>query len=109
MVVNVIMKRYFTGAIKYGLFFFFLLSSAHSFAQETGGEQVLQFECTAINIGTLSEDDAPVTYHFKYCNVSKKTVRISKLTTSCGCTVAKCNKDLVQPGERGEINLIFHP
>ena len=60
MVVNVIMKRYFTGAIKYGLFFFFLLSSAHSFAQETGGEQVLQFECTAINIGTLSEDDAPV-------------------------------------------------
>lgn len=47
--------------------------------------------------------------HFKYCNVSKKTVRISKLTTSCGCTVAKCNKDLVQPGERGEINLIFHP
>lgn len=67
MVVNVIMKRYFTGAIKYGLFFFFLLSSAHSFAQETGGEQVLQFECTAINIGTLSEDDAPVTYHFKYC------------------------------------------
>mgnify|MGYP000373353629 CR=1 FL=1 len=72
-------------------------------------EQVLQFECTAINIGTLSEDDAPVTYHFKYCNVSKKTVRISKLTTSCGCTVAKCNKDLVQPGERGEINLVFHP
>ena len=105
MVVNVIMKRYFTGAIKYGLFFFFLLSSAHSFAQETGWEQVLQFECTAINIGTLSEDDAPVTYHFKYCNVSKKTVRISKLTTSCGCTVAKCNKDLVQPGER--INLEF--
>ena len=52
---------------------------------------------------------APVKYHFKYCNVSKKTVRISKLTTSCGCTVAKCNKDLVQPGERGEINLIFHP
>ena len=37
-----------------------------------------RFECTAINIGTLSEDDAPVTYHFKYCNVSKKTVRISK-------------------------------
>ena len=82
---------------------------AHSFVQETGEEQVLQFECTAINIGTLSEDDAPVTYHFKYCNVSKKTVRISKLTTSCGCTVAKCNKDLVQPGERGEINLVFHP
>lgn len=36
-------------------------------------------------------------------------MRISKLTTSCGCTVAKCNKDLVQPGERGEINLVFHP
>ena len=54
------MKRYFTEAIKYGLFFFYLLSSAHSFAQETEGEQVLQFERTAINIGTLSEDDAPV-------------------------------------------------
>lgn len=80
----------------------------HSFAQETV-EQVLQFEHTVMNIGTLSEDDDPAMYHFKYHNVSKKPIYLSKLTTSCGCTVAKYDKKVVQPGEQGEIILVFHP
>ena len=48
-------------------------------------------------------------YHFKYHNVSKKPIYLSKLTTSCGCTVAKYDKKVVQPGEQGEIILVFHP
>lgn len=71
--------------------------------------KVLQFEHTVMNIGTLSEDDDPAMYHFKYHNVSKKPIYLSKLTTSCGCTVAKYDKKVVQPGEQGEIILVFHP
>lgn len=102
------MKRYFVEAIGYGLFLFIFLFPMRSFAQETVGRG-LCFERTTINIGTLSEDDAPARYHFKYCNISKNPVRLCKLTTSCGCTVAKCDKNLVQPGEQGEIILIFSP
>lgn len=102
------MKRYLVEAIEFGLFLVIYLFPVHSFAQETVG-QVLQFEHTVINIGTLSEDDAPAMYHFKYHNVSKKPVYFSKVTTSCGCTVAKYDKKVVQPGDLGEIILLFHP
>ena len=102
------MKRYLAETIELGLFLLIYLFPVHSFAQETV-EQVLQFEHTVMNIGTLSEDDDPAMYHFKYHNVSKKPIYLSKLTTSCGCTVAKYDKKVVQPGEQGEIILVFHP
>ena len=102
------MKRYFAEAVEFWLLFLIFLSPVYSFAQETM-EQVLLFERTTINVGTLSEDDAPAMYHFKYHNVSKEPVYFSKLTTSCGCTVVKCDKKMVQPGEEGEIILVFHP
>ena len=102
------MKRYLAETIELGLFLLIYLFPVHSFAQETV-EQVLQFEHTVMNIGTLSEDDDPAMYHFKYHNVSKKPIYLSKLTASCGCTVAKYDKKVVQPGEQGEIILVFHP
>ena len=102
------MKRYLVDATEFGLFLIIYLFPVRSFAQGTV-EQVLQFEHTVINIGTLSEDDVPATYHFKYHNISKKPVYLSEITTSCGCTVAQCNKKVVQPGEQGEIILVFHP
>lgn len=102
------MKRYLAETIELGLFLLIYLFPVHSFAQETV-EQVLQFEHTVMNIGTLSENDDPAMYHFKYHNVSKKPIYLSKLTTSCGCTVAKYDKKVVQPGEQGEIILVFHP
>lgn len=76
------MKRYLAETIELGLFLLIYLFPVHSFAQETV-EQVLQFEHTVMNIGTLSEDDDPAMYHFKYHNVSKKPIYLSKLTTSC--------------------------
>ena len=88
------MKRYLAETIELGLFLLIYLFPVHSFAQETV-EQVLQFEHTVMNIGTLSEDDDPAMYHFKYHNVSKKPIYLSKLTTSCGCTVAKYDKKVV--------------
>ena len=59
------MKRYLAETIELGLFLLIYLFPVHSFAQETV-EQVLQFEHTVMNIGTLSEDDDPAMYHFKY-------------------------------------------
>ena len=40
------------------------------------GEQILRFDKTVLNIGTMTEDDAPKIYHFTYTNVSDKTINL---------------------------------
>lgn len=72
-------------------------------------DEVLRFDKTEMNVGHLSEDDAPVAYRFHYRNVSKLTVTLVKVSTSCGCTVASFSKNSVKPGEEGEIILNFNP
>lgn len=72
-------------------------------------EEVLKFASKEKNIGTLSEDDAPSTYRFIFRNVSKKTVSLRQIKTSCGCTVAKYDKQPVAPGKEGEITLTYNP
>jgi uncharacterized protein DUF1573 len=46
--------------------------------------------------------------HFKYQNVGKTPVHLTSVKTSCGCTVAKSQKDQVEPGEKGEITATFN-
>ena len=58
------MKRYLAETIELGLFLLIYLFPVHSFAQETV-EQVLQFEHTVMNIGTLSENDDPSKDRYK--------------------------------------------
>lgn len=46
--------------------------------------------------------------HFKYKNTGDKPVKITAVQPSCGCTTAKLAKDVVAPGESGEIVATFH-
>lgn len=72
-------------------------------------DEVLHFDKAEINVGHLSEDDAPVTYRFRFRNVSKAMVTLTKVSTSCGCTVATFSGSSVKPDEEGEIILNFNP
>ena len=45
--------------------------------------------------------------HFQYKNVGPKTVRITMVHASCGCTATQLTKNLVEPGESGEITATF--
>ena len=73
------------------------------------GEEVLRFDQKELRLGTLSEDDAPLTCRFSFRNVSRKAVTITRVATSCGCTVATFGKAPVNPGGQGEVTLVFHP
>ncbi len=44
---------------------------------------------------------------FEFVNEGKEPVRITKVASSCGCTVPQLEKNLYQPGESGEIRAIF--
>ncbi|MEO8438630.1 MAG: DUF1573 domain-containing protein [Spartobacteria bacterium] len=51
--------------------------------------------------------DKTTAAHFKYKNTGEKPVKITSVHASCGCTTAALAKDLVAPGESGEITATF--
>jgi hypothetical protein len=51
--------------------------------------------------------DAEAVANFKYENKGKTPIKIKSTRTSCGCTVAALKKDVVEPGEKGEVTATF--
>lgn len=74
-----------------------------------GAEKLLEFEQTVINLGEMTEDDAPVTVKFAFRNIGTKPVVITKIHTDCGCTAAHTDKLQIQPGEKGTISVTYMP
>lgn len=48
-------------------------------------------------------------FTFPFKNTGLAPVRIIRMESSCGCTVAKIKKDVITPGEEGEISGTFNP
>lgn len=48
-----------------------------------------------------------VRYSYKYTNTGKSDLLISKVSTSCGCTVPTYSKSPIAPGESSLIEVIF--
>jgi hypothetical protein len=67
----------------------------------------LKWEQTTIELNPASGDKQAIG-HFKYQNAGKTPIRIRSVHTSCGCTVARSQKDQVQPGDKGEITATFN-
>ncbi|MBR4215893.1 MAG: DUF1573 domain-containing protein [Bacteroidales bacterium] len=65
-----------------------------------------KFDTTVYNFGTILEGEQ-VSTEFKYTNQGKADIVISKIETSCGCTVPEYDKDPVKPGERGSVRVRF--
>ncbi len=67
----------------------------------------LKWEQTTLELRPAIGDKEAVV-HFKYQNAGDTPVHIKSVHTSCGCTVAKLQKDDVAPGEKGEITVTFN-
>ena len=48
-------------------------------------ESILRFDKSTLDIGTLTEDDAPQACRFTGRNISKEAVTVTKVRTTCGC------------------------
>lgn len=72
-------------------------------------ERVLRFDSCVRHIGTVAESDSPRTYRFSFRNVSQKDVHITKINTSCGCTVATFDKKVIASGKESVITLAYNP
>jgi hypothetical protein len=68
---------------------------------------VIEFEETTHDFGKIIQGEK-VSYTFKFKNTGKSDLLISKVSTSCGCTVGEYPKDPVKPGESGKIEVTFN-
>ncbi len=73
---------------------------------ELGTSPVISFEEISYDFGDVIQGEK-VTYNFKFHNTGGSDLLISKVSTSCGCTVGKYPKELIKPGDGGEVEVTF--
>jgi len=82
--------------------------------EKSASEDVKLYEAPRITFKTTEHDFGKVIqgelvrYTFKYTNTGKADLIISKVSTSCGCTVPSYDKNPLPPGKSGEIEVIFN-
>lgn len=69
----------------------------------------LKFEQTRIQAEQMNEDDGISTFSYSFKNVSRDTLIISKLVSTCSCASASCEKKVVCPDETSEIIVRYNP
>jgi len=76
-------------------------------AFKADGNAEFKFEKETYDFGKIPQGK-PVTYEFKFTNVGTEPLIITKVESSCGCTVPKYTNAPVKPGETGSINVTFN-
>lgn len=67
-----------------------------------GAQAQLKWEQSTVDVRPAVGDKQAVA-HFKYENVGKTAVHFKSVKASCGCTTTQTQKEVVNPGEKGEI------
>jgi hypothetical protein len=67
----------------------------------------LKWEQTTADLHPAVGDKTAVA-HFKYENVGKTPIHFKSVKASCGCTATQTQKEVVNPGEKGEITATFN-
>jgi hypothetical protein len=77
-------------------------------ADGTEGDVMPKFSFveTVHNFGKVIRGEK-VSYKFKFKNIGNSDLVISKVSTSCGCTVGHYPKEPVKPGEEATIDAVF--
>lgn len=69
----------------------------------------LAFETMHIVAEPMTEDDAPVTFIYRFENIGDKEVEIVRLVSTCSCASATCSVKSVAPGALAEISVKYYP
>lgn len=66
----------------------------------------IEFKADTIDYGTI-EKGADGVRVFEFTNTGDAPLIVSKVTSSCGCTVPKWSKEAILPGKSGEIQVKY--
>ena len=75
-------------------------------AMNTSSSGVFTFENEVIDYGTINQN-TDGNRVFKFKNTGNQPIIISKIKSSCGCTVASKPSKPIMPGETSEINIKY--
>ncbi len=81
------------------VFLFFVLCTGSVHAQLVWEQKLVELRAQP------GDEQVEATYHFR--NAGSFPVKITKLTSSCGCTTPQLTKDTYAPGESGEVLVTF--
>ncbi|AGY54002.1 hypothetical protein BRDCF_p1375 [Bacteroidales bacterium CF] len=70
-------------------------------------EMSIEFNKTVHDFGYIDINSGPKSYAFYFKNISKQTVIIQTVISSCGCTTPEWTKEPIKPGENGKIDVTF--
>jgi len=77
-----------------------------SFAQSKSAE--FKFDKESYDFGKISMTK-PVTVDFTFTNVGDEPLILTKVETTCGCTVPKYTQTPIKKGEAGKITVTYTP
>jgi len=86
------------------LIFLFNISS---YAQVEEAE--MNFTNSVYQIGTVAEESGDINIKFEFSNTGSSLLTISDVTTEKGIDILDWPKNSVKPGEKGVIEVVFHP
>ena len=66
----------------------------------------IEFKSETIDYGTIEKGSDGVRV-FEFTNTGDEPLIISKVSSSCGCTIPKKPKDPIMPGKTGEIEVKY--
>jgi Protein of unknown function (DUF1573) len=84
-----------------------ILTLALSILFVAGAHAELKWEQNTIELHPSIGDKQAVA-HFKYENTGAVPVHFKSVKASCGCTTTQTQKEIVNPGEKGEITATFN-
>lgn len=85
---------------------FALIGTAQTDSVADPNAPVIEFEVDVVDFGTIEKNSDPIRI-IKFKNTGKTPLIITNCKGSCGCTVPKCPKDAIQPGETGELQVRY--
>ncbi len=90
---------------KLGLLLVALVFGAGVYAQN--GPQI-EFKTETIDYGTVKRGEDNGVRFFEFTNTGDAPLIISKVNSSCGCTVPSYPKDPIMPGKTGQIEVKYN-
>lgn len=82
----------------------FFAISTMAFAQEQGAK--IEFKATEIDYGNIAKGSNGIRT-FEFTNTGDTPLVITKVYSSCGCTIPKKPEDPIAPGEKGFIEVKY--
>lgn len=67
------------------------------------------FDSRHLDAGTMSEDEAPRIFTYRFRNAGDDVIRIKRLVSTCSCASASASRMEIPSGESAEINVRYNP